>query len=182
MDLGPYLHPGRRCRPGVAPVSRCRCSQAGSGHLRLLAANHSSRHPALRIRRGKRATPDTSRISHGYRKKAILSRNSSLSGRTQKICGLSAWLREQKDALLRVMYTNETSTIWMYTPAAGFSPSWQPTIQNWPSSINKNQTYTNSGYLFNGMSQANFYGDDMQNATNYPLVQVTMNGSGHVYY
>src|SRR6516165_3583726 len=23
-----YLHPGRRCRPGVAPVSRCRCSQA----------------------------------------------------------------------------------------------------------------------------------------------------------
>ena len=82
----------------------------------------------------------------------------------------------------QVMYTNETSTIWMYTPAAGFSPSWQPTIQNWPSSINKNQTYTISGYLFNGMSQANFYGDDMQNATNYPLVQVTMNGSGHVYY
>jgi hypothetical protein len=33
--------------------------------------------------------------------KAILSRNSSLSGRTQKICGLSAWLREQKDGLLR---------------------------------------------------------------------------------
>jgi len=32
--------------------------------------------------------------------KAILSRNSSLSGRTQKICGLSAWLREQKDGLL----------------------------------------------------------------------------------
>src|SRR6516162_5327091 len=32
--------------------------------------------------------------------KAILSPNSSLSGRTQKICGLSAWLREQKDGLL----------------------------------------------------------------------------------
>src|SRR5262249_39863586 len=32
--------------------------------------------------------------------KPILSRNSSLSGGTQKICGLSAWLREQKDGLL----------------------------------------------------------------------------------
>src|SRR5215467_11738118 len=36
--------------------------------------------------------------------KPILSRNSSLSGRTQKICGLSAWLREQKDGLLRIFY------------------------------------------------------------------------------
>src|SRR6516165_6974945 len=83
-----------QCLAVVAPQPRL-------GFVRVLAANHSSRHPALRIRRGKRATPDTSRISHGYRKKAILSRNSSLSGRTQKICGLSAWLREQKDGLLR---------------------------------------------------------------------------------
>src|SRR6516164_5581030 len=86
-----------QCLAVVAPRPRL-------GFVRVLAANHSSRHPALRIRRGKRATPDTSRISHGYRKKAILSRNSSLSGRTQKICGLSAWLREQKDGLLRIEY------------------------------------------------------------------------------
>jgi hypothetical protein len=32
--------------------------------------------------------------------KAILSPNSSLSGRTQKICGLPTWHREQKDGLL----------------------------------------------------------------------------------
>src|SRR6516165_1296670 len=86
-----------QCLAVVAPQPRL-------GFVRVLAANHSSRHPALRIRRGKRATPDTSRISHGYRKKAILSRNSSLSGRTQKICGLSAWLREQKDGLLSMIY------------------------------------------------------------------------------
>jgi hypothetical protein len=43
--------------------------------------------------------------------KAILSRNSSLSGRTQKICGLSAWLREQKDGLLSLKYTRKNSTI-----------------------------------------------------------------------
>src|SRR5262249_31101674 len=54
--------------------------------------------------RCKCATPDTSRISHGYRKKPIPSPNSSLSGRTQKICGISAWLREQKDGLLSITF------------------------------------------------------------------------------
>src|SRR6516164_5005174 len=51
-----------QCLAVVAPQPRL-------GFVRVLAANHSSRHPALRIRRGKRATPGTSRISHGYRKK-----------------------------------------------------------------------------------------------------------------
>ena len=33
------------------------------------------------------------------------------------------------------------------------------------------------------MSQANYYGDDAQNASNYPIVQVTMNAApNHVYY
>jgi hypothetical protein len=70
----------RKCAP-IIPSSRPALSPRGCssislsllpswfGHLRLLAANHSSRHPALRIRRGKRAAPDTSRISHGSRKK-----------------------------------------------------------------------------------------------------------------
>ena len=34
-----------------------------------LAAHHSSRHPAIGVCRGKSAAPDTSRISHGSRKK-----------------------------------------------------------------------------------------------------------------
>ena len=42
--------------------------------------------------------------------KAILSRNSSLSGRTQQICGLSAWLREQKDGLLS-LYSQTWKTV-----------------------------------------------------------------------
>ena len=35
--------------------------------------------------------------------KPILSRNSSPIGRTRKICGFSAWLRDQKDGLLRTL-------------------------------------------------------------------------------
>ena len=40
-----------QCLAVVAPQPRL-------GFVRILSANHSSRHPALRIRRGKRATPD----------------------------------------------------------------------------------------------------------------------------
>jgi hypothetical protein len=32
------------------------------------------------------------------------------------------------------------------------------------------------------LSQANAYGDDFQDATNYPLVSITNNATGHVFY
>ena len=62
------LHPGRRRRPGTPPISRRRCSQARLGLVRILVANHSSRHSAIGVRRCKSAAPGTSRISHGSRK------------------------------------------------------------------------------------------------------------------
>jgi hypothetical protein len=45
----------------------------------------------------------------------------------------------------------------------------------------KGHTYTITGTQFNGMSQANSYGDDRQSATNYPIVRLT-NGTGQVSY
>lgn len=73
--------------------------------------------------------------------------------------------------------------VWLYTPNGTPNAAWKPTLSTWPSVINRNQTYNISGILFNGMSQANFYGDDAQNATNFPIVQVTMNAApNHVYY
>jgi hypothetical protein len=85
----------------------------------------------------------------------------------------------------QVMYTNETNVVWFYipNPATPPNPAWQPTITSFPAVITRNTTYNIFGTLFNGMSQANFYGDDMQNATNYPIIQVTMNAApNHVYY
>jgi hypothetical protein len=32
------------------------------------------------------------------------------------------------------------------------------------------------------MSQANYYGDDAQNASNYPIIKVTINATGNIYY
>ena len=55
--------------PRPAPVSRGRRPQAGLGLVRIVAAHHSSRHPAVRIRRRQRAAPPVSRFSPRFRKK-----------------------------------------------------------------------------------------------------------------
>ena len=72
--------------------------------------------------------------------------------------------------------------VWVYNPTGSPNPAWAPTIQSAPASVKPGGSYTISGYRFNGMSQATAYGDDDQSATNYPLVRITNNASGHVFY
>ncbi|HTW87565.1 MAG TPA: choice-of-anchor D domain-containing protein [Candidatus Binataceae bacterium] len=71
----------------------------------------------------------------------------------------------------------------IYTPAGTPNASWAPTITNFPAQIAPSgANYQLTGTQFNGLSQAVAYGDDYQAATNYPLVQITNNASGHVFY
>ena len=70
----------------------------------------------------------------------------------------------------------------VYDPAGTYNPNWAPRIQSAPSAVVPGGSYVVSGYLFNGMSQASAYGDDYQSATNYPLVRITNNQTGHVFY
>jgi hypothetical protein len=79
---------------------------------------------------------------------------------------------------------NGAAQVWDYTPDTTIlpNPAWVPTITSFPATINRGATYAVAGTMFNGVSQANFYGDDSQNATNFPIVQVTITTSGHVYY
>ena len=53
---------------------------------------------------------------------------------------------------------------------------------NAPKSIKGGATYKISGTQFNGMSQAMSFGDEFQNAENYPLVRITNTKSGNVVY
>jgi hypothetical protein len=64
------------------------------------------------------------------------------------------------------------------TPFAGIAP----TITSVPTTLMHGSTYAISGKRFNGFSQANMYGDDVQQATNYPLVRIVNTGTGHVFY
>jgi hypothetical protein len=70
----------------------------------------------------------------------------------------------------------------VYNSTGTYKPSWAPTITNSPASVTRGSTYQISGTQFNGLSQANSFGDEYQTATNYPLVRITNNKTGHVFY
>jgi hypothetical protein len=70
----------------------------------------------------------------------------------------------------------------VYNPAGTYNPAWAPSIQSAPARVSPGGSYVISGHRFNGMSQGAAYGDDQQAATNYPLVRITNNATGHVFY
>jgi hypothetical protein len=74
------------------------------------------------------------------------------------------------------------SSVTLYTPSGSADPSWAPSITQAPKTITRGSSYTISGTQFNGMSQAMAFGDEFQDATNYPLVRITNGTSGNVYY
>ncbi len=70
----------------------------------------------------------------------------------------------------------------LYTSTGTYSPSWAPTISTYPSTVVRGSTYKISGTQFNGLSQAASFGDEYETATNYPLVRIVNQSSGHVFY
>ena len=63
-----------------------------------------------------------------------------------------------------------------------YDDSWRPTVSDSPSTVTRGSSYKISGTQFNGLSQANAFGDEDNTPTNYPLVRITNNASGHVFY
>jgi hypothetical protein len=72
--------------------------------------------------------------------------------------------------------------VWIYTPAGLPNPSWAPVINTSPTDVSRASTYKLSGMQFNGLSQGVAYGDDVQASTNYPIVKIVNNATGHVFY
>ena len=54
--------------------------------------------------------------------------------------------------------------------------------QRRPAAVVRGSTYRITGQQFNGLSQAASFGDELETATNYPLVRITNNATGHVFY
>lgn len=83
----------------------------------------------------------------------------------------------------QVLLVDQSDVVQIYTPAGTFQSSWRPTVTSVASSLTAGSTNNSiSGTQFNGLSQGGMYGDDAQSATNYPLVRITNNSSGHVFY
>jgi len=70
----------------------------------------------------------------------------------------------------------------VYTSTGSYLQPWAPFILTCPSSVTRGQSYTVFGKQFNGLSQAANFGDEFETATNYPLVRIVNNATGHVFY
>jgi hypothetical protein len=82
-----------------------------------------------------------------------------------------------------ILEADGTKDVELYTPTnTNHNPNWQPVIMTGPSTVSRGRSYTITGIRFNGMSQASIYGDEGQNATNYPLVRITNLATNHVFY
>ena len=59
---------------------------------------------------------------------------------------------------------------------------WAPVVTWAPRLLQSGRSYRLEGIRLNGMSQASSFGDELQDATNYPLVRVTNLLTKHVLY
>jgi hypothetical protein len=84
----------------------------------------------------------------------------------------------------QVLATNNGRFAYVYTSTGSPNPNWAPQVLTAQAVTNytRGGTYAVYGTRFNGMSQGAVYGDDVQAASNYPIVRFTNNSTGHVFY
>jgi hypothetical protein len=81
----------------------------------------------------------------------------------------------------QILVTNfETPEI--YTPTGTQVVNWEPRIGYVRANLQPGHTYKLRGHQLSGLSAGAYYGDDYQSATNFPLVRIVNNSSGHVFY
>lgn len=82
----------------------------------------------------------------------------------------------------QVLLTDFSDDIEIYTPTGTYNRDWAPIVLWAPDQVVPGKSYLIAGFQFNGLSQGAAYGDDVQAATNYPLVRITNKKTGHVFY
>ena len=90
----------------------------------------------------------------------------------------------------QVLSVDGTLDVEIYTPDAKSDdqgedqerPEWAPSITEAPQVVKPGGSYRLEGRRLNGMSQGSAFGDELQNATNYPLVRITNLSTHHVFY
>jgi hypothetical protein len=82
----------------------------------------------------------------------------------------------------QALFASGSANLQVYTPTGLPDPAWKPSITSVSTSLLRGGTYTLNGRQINGLSQAVSYGDDATMATNYPIVQIQDNATGHLFY
>ena len=82
----------------------------------------------------------------------------------------------------QVLFTDFSNDVELYTSTGSPYPGLAPSALLTSAVLSRGSTILLFGYKFNGASQTNAYGDDFQDATNYPIVRITNKATGHVFY
>jgi hypothetical protein len=87
----------------------------------------------------------------------------------------------------QILLTDFSDDIEIYTPSDSRSDQEQqqdiaPIVFAVPETVQRGHSYQIFGIRFNGTTQGAAYGDDVQGATNYPLVRITNLKTSHVFY
>jgi hypothetical protein len=82
----------------------------------------------------------------------------------------------------QIMFTDYSTDVEVFSSTGNNYTGWTPTVRLRSSTLQRGSSIKLFGSKFNGASQNNAYGDDFQNATNYPLVRFTNVATGHVFY
>jgi hypothetical protein len=87
----------------------------------------------------------------------------------------------------QILFADFSGDIELYNPTITpedrqFERRIAPVIVNAPRGLSRGGSYEIYGVGFNGVTQGAFYGDDVQAATNFPLVRITNLNTSHVFY
>ncbi|MGD0866942.1 MAG: kelch repeat-containing protein [Rhizomicrobium sp.] len=82
----------------------------------------------------------------------------------------------------QILSTDFSSIAEVFTETGRPESRWAPTITSAPAEIGSCQIYNLQGKQFSGVTQGAYYGDDVQGFTNFPIVRIVNQGTGHVFY
>ena len=83
----------------------------------------------------------------------------------------------------QILFADYSTDVELYNPTGTSDPSWSPMVTKAPKGpLVHGKSYVIQGLRFAGVSQGGAYGDDYQPYTNYALVRITNNSTGHVFY
>lgn len=82
----------------------------------------------------------------------------------------------------QVLMTDFSASAEVYTPSGLPVAAWAPIVKKVASRLTRGVSYTVKGKRLNGVSQGAYYGDDAQDATNYPIVKIVNTATGDVTY
>jgi hypothetical protein len=83
----------------------------------------------------------------------------------------------------QVLYNGWPGGLRIFTDPGPPNPAWAPALTGvYPGRLAAGVTYQLTGTQLNGLSDGAAFGDDYQSSTDYPLVQITNDGTGAVAY